>query len=70
MQKTNVGATPEEQIVHYAIEFIGARDAHKRAAPSQKDAARDAKHEKERALDKAVRALPRATVKTPPTDTR
>jgi hypothetical protein len=52
-------ATPDEQIVHHAREFIGARDAHKSAPPDKKDAARDVKHAKERALDKAVKAAAR-----------
>lgn len=54
--QTKVSATHEKQIVHYAREFIGARDAHIRAAPSQKDAARDIKHQKERDLSKAVKS--------------
>jgi len=49
-------ATPEQQIVHHAKEFIDARDAHKRAPASEKDTARDTKHKKERALDKAVKS--------------
>lgn len=53
------GATPEQQIVHHAIEFIGARDEHKKAAPAEKDAARDLKHQKERALDRAVKSAAR-----------
>jgi hypothetical protein len=48
-------ATPELQIAHYAVEYIDARDAHKRASPDRKDDARDEKHKKERALDKAVK---------------
>lgn len=62
-------ATPEQQIVHHAIEFIGARDVHKKAAPDQKDAARDVKHAKERALDKAVKSAARKAGSSP-TDTR
>ncbi len=49
-------ATPEQQIVHHARQFIDARDAHKRAPPAEKDTARDTKHEKERALSKAVKS--------------
>lgn len=49
-------ATPEQQIVFYAREFVEAREAHLRAPPADKHDKRDVKHQKERALAQAVRS--------------
>ena len=49
-------ATPEQQIVHYAKEFVEAREAHIRAPKADKDDKRDVKHQKERALALAVKS--------------
>lgn len=60
MQDKKMGATTTEQIVHYANEFIDARDVHIKASPDQESDARDAKHKTERALAKAVKNARRA----------